>query len=86
MIRRVASANALSDEFEYDDSNPDWYRAGMARVDKAAGGDERARDCSSGSRLVDDRTLAVAAGEYRTRSQDGDDHEEPRRAAVARLH
>lgn len=42
MIRLVGNANVLSDEFEYDDSDPDGYRAGMARVGKAAGGDELA--------------------------------------------
>jgi uncharacterized cupin superfamily protein len=35
-------ANVLSDEFEYDDSDPDGYRAGVAPVGKSAGGKELA--------------------------------------------
>ena len=42
MIRLVRNANVLSDEFEYDESDPDGYRAGMARVGKTAGGEELA--------------------------------------------
>jgi uncharacterized cupin superfamily protein len=42
MICLVGNANVLSDEFEYDDSDPDGYRAGMSRVGKAAGGVELA--------------------------------------------
>ena len=42
MIWLVRNANVLSDHFEYDDSDPDGYRAGMARVGKAAGGEELA--------------------------------------------
>jgi len=40
MIFAMRRANVLSDDFEYDDSDPDGYRAGMARVGKAAGGEE----------------------------------------------
>jgi uncharacterized cupin superfamily protein len=32
----------LSDDFEYDDTDPEGYRAGMARVGKTAGGEELA--------------------------------------------
>jgi uncharacterized cupin superfamily protein len=42
MILVMRRANVLSDEFEDDDSDPDGYRAGMARVGKAAGGEELA--------------------------------------------
>jgi uncharacterized cupin superfamily protein len=34
----VARANVFSAEFEYDPDDPDGYRAGMARVGNAAGG------------------------------------------------
>jgi uncharacterized cupin superfamily protein len=36
----VARANVFSAEFEYDPGDPDGYRAGIARVGKAAGGQE----------------------------------------------
>jgi uncharacterized cupin superfamily protein len=39
---RVRRANVLSDEFEYDETDPDGYRSGVARVGKAAGGEELA--------------------------------------------
>ncbi len=32
--------NIFNAEFEYDESDPDGYRSGMARVGRAAGGDE----------------------------------------------
>jgi uncharacterized cupin superfamily protein len=35
----VPRANALSDEFEYDGEDPEGYRAGVAHVGKAAGGE-----------------------------------------------
>lgn len=35
-------ANVLSDDFEYDDSDPEGYRAGVARVGKTAGGEDLA--------------------------------------------
>jgi uncharacterized cupin superfamily protein len=35
-------ANVYDDEYEYDESDPDGYRAAMARVGKTAGGDELA--------------------------------------------
>jgi len=35
-------ANVFGDEFEYDPSDPEGYRGGMARVGKAAGGEELA--------------------------------------------
>jgi uncharacterized cupin superfamily protein len=38
----VQRANVFSDEFEYDPSDPDGYRGGMARIGKAAGGEELA--------------------------------------------
>jgi uncharacterized cupin superfamily protein len=38
----VRRANVLSDDFEYDDSDPEGYRAGVARVGKAAGGEDLA--------------------------------------------
>jgi uncharacterized cupin superfamily protein len=38
----VARANVFSAEFEYDPEDPDGYRAGIARVGKAAGGQELA--------------------------------------------
>jgi uncharacterized cupin superfamily protein len=36
----VGSANVFSAQFEYDPEDPEGYRAGMARVGKAAGGEE----------------------------------------------
>jgi uncharacterized cupin superfamily protein len=38
----VGRANVLSDDFEYDESDPEGYRAGVARVGKAAGGEDLA--------------------------------------------
>jgi uncharacterized cupin superfamily protein len=38
----VQRANVFGDEFEYDPSDPDGYRAGMARIGKTAGGEELA--------------------------------------------
>jgi uncharacterized cupin superfamily protein len=35
----VRRANALTDDFEYDDSDPAGYHSGVARVGKAAGGE-----------------------------------------------
>jgi uncharacterized cupin superfamily protein len=35
-------ANVLDDDFEYDDSDPDGYHAGVARVGKDAGGEDLA--------------------------------------------
>ena len=40
MIRGVAQANVFGAEFEYDANDPEGYRAGMARVGEAAGGQE----------------------------------------------
>jgi uncharacterized cupin superfamily protein len=34
----MSSANVFTAEFEYDDSDPDGYRAGVARVSQLAGG------------------------------------------------
>jgi uncharacterized cupin superfamily protein len=39
MISRVRRANVFGDEFEYDDNDPQGFRAGMARVGRAAGGE-----------------------------------------------
>jgi uncharacterized cupin superfamily protein len=38
----VKRANVFSNEFEYDPTDPEGYRGGMARVGKAAGGEELA--------------------------------------------
>jgi uncharacterized cupin superfamily protein len=35
----VRRANVLSDDFEYDESDPDGYLSGVAQVGKAAGGE-----------------------------------------------
>jgi uncharacterized cupin superfamily protein len=42
MILAMRRANVLSDEIEYDEDDPEGFRAGMARVGKAAGGAELA--------------------------------------------
>ena len=36
----MARPNVFTNEFEYDDQDPDGYRAGMARVGQQAGGEE----------------------------------------------
>jgi uncharacterized cupin superfamily protein len=38
MISRVRRANVLGDEFEYDETDPEGFRAGMADVGGTAGG------------------------------------------------
>jgi uncharacterized cupin superfamily protein len=42
MIAGMADANVFDNEFEYDQEDPKGYRAGLARVGQAAGGDELA--------------------------------------------
>jgi hypothetical protein len=39
---RVRRANVLSDDFEYDEADPEGCQSGVARVGKAAGGQELA--------------------------------------------
>jgi uncharacterized cupin superfamily protein len=38
MIEPMKRGNVYDDEYEYDESDPDGYRSGIARVGKAAGG------------------------------------------------
>jgi uncharacterized cupin superfamily protein len=42
MIEPMKRGNVFDGEYEYDESDPDGYRAAMARVGKTAGGDELA--------------------------------------------
>jgi uncharacterized cupin superfamily protein len=42
MIAPMQRANVWSDAYEYDDSDPEGYRAAMARVSRTAGGEELA--------------------------------------------
>ncbi|MEA2153590.1 MAG: hypothetical protein QOI18_1823, partial [Solirubrobacteraceae bacterium] len=35
-------ANVLTDDFEYDETDPEGYRCGVAQVGKAAGGEDLA--------------------------------------------
>lgn len=42
MIPAMTSANVFDDEYEYDDSDPEGFRAAMARVGQTAGGEELA--------------------------------------------
>jgi uncharacterized cupin superfamily protein len=39
MIRRMRRGNVFNDEFEYDETDPPGFRAGMARVGASAGGE-----------------------------------------------
>jgi uncharacterized cupin superfamily protein len=42
MIHAMTPANVFDDELEFDESDPEGFRVGVARVGKAAGGEELA--------------------------------------------
>jgi uncharacterized cupin superfamily protein len=42
MTRQMPTANVFSNEFEFDETDPDGFRGAMARVGKVAGGEELA--------------------------------------------
>jgi uncharacterized cupin superfamily protein len=78
----VDRANVFSAEFEYDPEDPEGYRAGMAKVGKAAGGEELAIklfELPSGENLCPyhyeyvEEWLLMLEGEVVVRTPDGEE-------------
>jgi uncharacterized cupin superfamily protein len=79
----VDRANVSSAEFEYDPSDPEGYRSGVARVGRAAGGEELAVklfEIPPGQSLCPyhyeyvEEWLLVLEGELAIRTPDGEEH------------
>ena len=74
-------ANVFSDDFEYDETDPEGYRAGMARVGKTAGGENlavKAFELPPGENLCpyhyeyEEEWLLVLDGDVLVRTPDGE--------------
>jgi len=77
----VLRANVFSDDFEYDETDPEGYRAGMARVGKTAGGENlavKAFELPPGENLCpyhyeyEEEWLLVLDGDVLVRTPDGE--------------
>jgi uncharacterized cupin superfamily protein len=88
----VARANVFDAEFEYDESDPEGYRAGVARVGQQAGGEDQAvklYEIPPGEALCpyhyeyEEEWLLVLEGTIELRAPDGD--EELRRGDLVRF-
>jgi uncharacterized cupin superfamily protein len=88
----VARANVFESDFEYDDSDPEGYRAGAARVGKAAGGRDlnvKLYELPPGEALCpyhyeyEEEWLLVLDGTIELRTRDGT--EEVRRGDLVRF-
>jgi uncharacterized cupin superfamily protein len=82
MIRAVPRANVFTDDYEFDETDPEGYRAAMARVGQAAGGVDlavKAFVLPPGESLCpyhyeyEEEWLLVLEGEVRLRTPEGEE-------------
>jgi uncharacterized cupin superfamily protein len=79
--RPMRRANVLSDDFEYDETDPEGYRAGVAPVGKTAGGEDlavKSFEIPSGESVCpyhyeyEEEWLLVLDGDVVVRTPDGE--------------